>query len=181
MGQHLLFMSTPVPGHLFPNLAVVEELIRRGHRVSLVTGESQAETVRLTGADVITYASSFDDVGKLNLTKDRESANTPLTVLKDGITMLDEVKAQLDEDRPDLILYDMIVFHVGRVLARTWGVPAVQLNPMFASNEHFSLHKAMHEAPPTAGAGQEEQTPDSSRPAWASGSRRSPDCSPRTA
>ncbi|MFF3155603.1 macrolide family glycosyltransferase [Streptomyces sp. NPDC057910] len=153
-------MSTPVPGHLFPNLAVVEELIRRGHRVSFVTGESQAETVRLTGADVITYESSFDDVRKLNLPQDRQGANTPLTVLKDGITMLDTAKARLDEDRPDLILYDMIAFHVGRVLARTWDVPAVQLNPMFASNEHFSLHKAMHDAPSAAGAEREEQKPD---------------------
>ncbi|WP_328663566.1 macrolide family glycosyltransferase [Streptomyces sp. NBC_00328] len=152
-------MSMPIAGHLFPNLAVVEELIRRGHRVSFATGESQAEAVRHTGADVITYGSSFDDVKKLNLTQDRDGANTPLTVLKDGTAMLEEVKARLADDRPDLVLYDMLAFHVGRVLARTWGVPAVQLNPMFASNEHFSLHRAMHDAPPAADGGQEEQKP----------------------
>ncbi|MER6548111.1 macrolide family glycosyltransferase [Streptomyces sp. NPDC001250] len=153
-------MSMPIAGHLFPNLAVVEELIRRGHRVSFVTGESHADAVRRTGADVITYSSSFDDVKKLNLTQDRDGVNTPLTVLKDGIVMLEEAKVRLADDRPDLVLYDMLAFHVGRVLSHAWGVPAVQLNPMFASNEHFSLHKAMHDAPPSADGGQEEQKPE---------------------
>jgi UDP:flavonoid glycosyltransferase YjiC (YdhE family) len=45
MGQsrHVLFLSRPDPDHLYPSLAVAEELGRRGYRVTFATGDPFAD------------------------------------------------------------------------------------------------------------------------------------------
>jgi UDP:flavonoid glycosyltransferase YjiC (YdhE family) len=40
---------------MHPHLAVIGELVRRGHRVSYLVGGHLAELARPTGADVIGY------------------------------------------------------------------------------------------------------------------------------
>ncbi len=146
MAHHLLFLCMPNYGHLLPNLAVVEELKRRGHRVTFVTGESLAEIVRTSGADVVTYPSLHDKHAPGERKWTQEGENNPVHTLEDSALMLREAKAKLDDDRPDVVLYDFAAFQTGRILAGRWGVPAIQLNPMFAVNEHWSLAHAIHPA-----------------------------------
>ena len=61
------------------------------------------------------------------------------------------IERQVADDRPDLIAYDCTVWAPGRVLGRKWGIPTVQLLPVFASNDAYSLRQAQidHAGHPT--------------------------------
>ncbi|MFE3684488.1 macrolide family glycosyltransferase [Streptomyces sp. NPDC059095] len=141
MSLHLLFMSMPQPGHVFPNLAVIEELVREGHRVSFVTGASVADAVGAAGATAVSYDSLFDRPEQLE--GGTEGADMALVAHADGLVMLATAESRLTDDRPVAVLYDTMTAQVGRVLAEKWGLPSIQLNPMFASNEKFNMMRAM--------------------------------------
>lgn len=142
MGNSILFVNIPARGHVFPTLAVVEELTSRGHGVTYVTVEEFADSVRATGADVLTY----DSVNPLELLGKPEAGGAPAVFLRENIVMLDAIEAHYGERRPDVVVYDEAAFQAGRVLARKWGRPAVQSTPSFAFNEHFSFIGKMLEA-----------------------------------
>jgi UDP:flavonoid glycosyltransferase YjiC (YdhE family) len=52
---HIAVVASSAPSHMHPHLAVIGELVRRGHRVSYLVGGHLAELARPTGADVIGY------------------------------------------------------------------------------------------------------------------------------
>ncbi|MER6382166.1 macrolide family glycosyltransferase [Streptomyces sp. NPDC001250] len=141
MSLHLLFMSMPQPGHVFPNLAVIEELVREGHRVSFATGASLTDAVGAAGATALPYDSVYDRPVRLKL--ESEQSDMALIVHDDGLAMLAAAESALTDDRPDAVLYDTMTAQVGRVLAEKWGLPSIQLNPMFASNEKFNMMRAL--------------------------------------
>ena len=59
----LLVCSTPVHGHVVPMLAAAADLVRRGHRVIVLTGSRFAERVAATGAEFrsLDGLADFDD------------------------------------------------------------------------------------------------------------------------
>jgi MGT family glycosyltransferase len=59
--------------------------------------------------------------------------------------MVRAVEEALSDDRPDLIAYDYATYQAGRVLKHKWGLPTVQLSPVFAQNETFSYAQAFQE------------------------------------
>ncbi|GAA4421146.1 macrolide family glycosyltransferase [Actinokineospora soli] len=136
--MHFLFMCHPDHGHVIPNLAMVAELAGRGHRVTYLTAASMAGIAADAGATAITYESRYRDADFLKVAEDPG-------YLMD--LLLDESAAMLEvalPDRPDVVVYDTSILFAGRVLARKLGVPAVQVIPVFASNEHFSYLNAMY-------------------------------------
>ena len=48
-----MFVTPPFPGHVFPVLPLVRELVSRGHRVSYVTSPALADQVKVAGAQVV--------------------------------------------------------------------------------------------------------------------------------
>jgi len=50
---HVAIVAASAPSHMHPHLAVVRELVRRGHRVSYVVGHHLAHLAAETGADVV--------------------------------------------------------------------------------------------------------------------------------
>ncbi|MEU6996439.1 macrolide family glycosyltransferase [Streptomyces sp. NPDC046465] len=141
MASSILFVNIPARGHVFPTLAVVAELTARGHAVTYVTVDEFADTVRATGAEVLTYPS----VNPLELVGKPESGGAPAVFLRENIAMLKAIEAHYGAGRPDVVVYDEAAFQAGRVLARKWGRPAVQSTPSFAFNEHFSFIAKMLE------------------------------------
>ncbi|MFI0424819.1 macrolide family glycosyltransferase [Spongiactinospora sp. 9N601] len=141
MTRHFLFMAHPDHGHVMPTLAVVTELVARGHRVTYLTGDSMAAFVAATGATVLTYDSKYRQANRSHI------SNDPLylfsLLVDESQAMLEEI-GRIEDDLPDVIVYDISILFGGRVLARKWGVPAVQAVPMFASNAHFSYLNAIY-------------------------------------
>lgn len=140
MPRKVLFLCHPDHGHIIPSLAVVEELVRRGHDVCYLTAPSMRDVVAKTGATVLTYESRYRDSDFARLAED---PGYLLSVLLDeSAAMLETAVSELDG--VDGVVYDTSVLYAGRILARRWGIPSAQLIPFFASNEKFSYLNAMY-------------------------------------
>ncbi|MFF2545532.1 macrolide family glycosyltransferase [Kitasatospora sp. NPDC058063] len=140
--SHILMVNIPAHGHVFPTLAVVGELVRRGHRVTYAAVDDFAQALAEVGAEHLRYDSTqpLDSVGG------PENGRTPLIFLDENIAILRAVQEWFGDDRPDAVVYDAVAFQAGRVLAHTWGLPAVQSTPFFASNDTYSFVQQMMEA-----------------------------------
>ena len=59
MSYNIAITSIPAQGHINPTLAVVAELVGRGHRVVYAVTEQHERRVRLAGAAPILYATTI--------------------------------------------------------------------------------------------------------------------------
>ncbi|MEV0668944.1 macrolide family glycosyltransferase [Mycobacterium sp. NPDC050441] len=127
--MHIAVVAASVPSHMYPHLAVVHELARRGHRVSYLVGSHLARLVTPTGADVISCTSVLPGAPGAPRSFDEADPVAGMRLFFDeAVHVLPQVHAALDDDRPDLVLYD-IGGMAGPVAADHWGVPAAQLSP----------------------------------------------------
>ncbi len=124
---HIAMFSIAAHGHVNPSLDVIAELVARGNRVTYAIPESFAHKVAEVGAEPRVWHSVLptDD--------DPDAWGTELIdhiepFLKDAVQALPQLAAAYQDDRPDLVLYD-ITAYPARVLAHRWGVPIVQLSP----------------------------------------------------
>lgn len=134
---HVLMVSIPAHGHVNPSLAVVAELVARGHRVSYVNDPRFREAVESTGAGFVPYPST------LPLTADPAGWTADPVALQelfldDALAMWPVLLERFGEgaDRPDLVLCDIAGF-AGRALGERLGVPVVQLSPTYVGWEGF--------------------------------------------
>lgn len=137
--SHIAFLNNSGYGHVIPTLDVVAELVRRGHEVTYVTGHGLTERVAATGARVLGYEAGLAGVDLSQMTTPDDTARMPGIYLADGVTALRTLEEHLGGRRPDLVAYDLTLYHVARILARKWDVPAAETFPALASNKHFSL------------------------------------------
>lgn len=128
--MRLLMAGVSAPSHIYPSLAVITELVRRGHEVTYVVGERHRALVEPTGATVVGHPSILplgdeawpeDPGAAMRVFLDEAIAVLPL------ITRLEPA---------DAVLYDIGGFG-GHVAAHRWGVPAVQLSPASVAWEGF--------------------------------------------
>jgi MGT family glycosyltransferase len=128
--MHLLMVGATAPSHVYPSLAVIGELVSRGHRVSYAVGDRLAGLVTPTGAEHVGYRSELPDAD----TAWPEDLGAAMQLF------LDEERTALPRllelDRPDAVIYD-IGGYAGRVAAHRWGVPAIQLSPTYVAWEGY--------------------------------------------
>jgi len=127
-------VSIPAPGHVNPSIEVIRELVARGHRVTYANDPSFAEVITGAGAELVPYTSTLpmgdaaewpeDTVAQLDV------------FLRDAISMLPQLRAAYENDRPDLFLYD-IGGYTARVLAENWDIPLMQLSPTYVAWEGY--------------------------------------------
>ncbi|MBB5873564.1 MGT family glycosyltransferase [Allocatelliglobosispora scoriae] len=146
MGKHIAFFNIPALGHVFPTLAVVAELTRRGHRVSYSTIEGRRALVEPTGAALRPYRSlrPADTDPSLRVpARAGYISSTLLSFLDEAEAAFTQLEPVYRDDPPDLIVFDRMAF-AGRVLGARLDVPTVQLWPMLVSNEHWSMGQALN-------------------------------------
>lgn len=114
--MHLLMVGVTAPSHIYPSLAVIRELVSRGHRVSYAVGDRLADLVAPTGAEVVGYPSELPDADTAWTGDPGEAMQL---FLDEEITALPRLGAIV---RPDAVLYD-IGGYAGRVAAHRCGVP----------------------------------------------------------
>ncbi|MER6353857.1 macrolide family glycosyltransferase [Streptomyces sp. NPDC001634] len=148
MPGHIAVLSIPAQGHMRPALAVTEELVRRGHRVSFLTPESFAPAVRATGATALPYETVLTEIlgpGQYQTLTPDMLAWSAVLFLEESAKLVTLARQLFVDDVPDLVLYDMIVAPAGRALEQLWERPAVQSTPSMASNAHYSQMRAVWE------------------------------------
>lgn len=139
MAKHLLFVALFGHGHVNPTLPLVEELVRRGHRVDYATSAEHSDAVTKAGARWVELKLQSPEI----LSPPRQFGLEEILVWMRG--MFAEMCAQYPvlrdycaAESPDAICYDGMNWPA-HVVAEQLGLPAVRFIPNFASNEEFSL------------------------------------------
>ncbi|MGA9870058.1 MAG: hypothetical protein WBQ44_02770 [Rhodococcus sp. (in: high G+C Gram-positive bacteria)] len=131
--MHIAMIGTTAPSHIYPSLAVIAELVRRGHRVTYAVGESLRHLVEPAGVDVVSYDSILPR-GEENWPDD--PAEAMRVFLDENIASFPVLTDVYDADRPDLLLYD-IGGLAAPVLGVRYGARAVQLSPAMVAWEGY--------------------------------------------
>lgn len=106
-GEHIAILDNPADGRPLPTLAVAEEFVRLGYRVTYVTSASIASALTLLGPAMDSWCA----VGFLD-----DSAEPAATL-----------RGYFDEDQPDLMVYRTNASAVAARLLANWQVPAAHL------------------------------------------------------
>ncbi len=117
--------------HLYPSLALIRELVARGHRVSVAVGESQHSLLGETGAELVGHPSTLPGAGPNgpdpNFQVPKDAGEALMVFLNEAMTQLSYLTKRFDDDHPDLVLYDPGAM-AGQVLGRRYGIPAVAIS-----------------------------------------------------
>jgi MGT family glycosyltransferase len=125
--MRLLMVGVTAPSHIYPSLAVLRELMARGHELVYVVGDRHAD---LVPGEHVGYTSALPDS---DAAWPDDAGEAMHLFLDEQITALPRI---LELERPDAVLYD-IGGYAGRVAAHGWGVPAIQLSPTYVAWEGY--------------------------------------------
>ncbi|GAB3689171.1 macrolide family glycosyltransferase [Saccharopolyspora tripterygii] len=155
MKKHFLFTSVPAFGHVNPTLALVSELLDRGHRVTYAVGADALEAVRATGAEVLELPTKMPDIAGQGNVFTPERMRTMMEFFIDDVRQCMPVLLERFADAPPDAVCSDVMTSYGRMLADKLGIPAISLVPNLASNENFDLRSSvMAEHAPTIGPAQ---------------------------
>lgn len=149
--SHIAFFSTPALGHLNPMIAVVAELVRRGHRVTCTATGARAGRFESVGATVVPYTSTrpADHDPALRVPRGRGYVGESLlNFLVEARHTLPQLEPLCANDRPDLVVHDRIAF-VARILAAKYDIETVETWPILISTEHYADTEAADAFDPT--------------------------------
>lgn len=132
---HIAFMAVPAHGHVNPGLALVAELVRRGHRVTYATTEDFAPQISAAGATPVLYRSLLPSAAAQEPWPE-DHVEAMSLFFEEAVAVLPQVEAAYEDDRPDLIVDDIGALQVP-ILAKRWDIPHVQLSPTFVGFEGF--------------------------------------------
>ncbi len=115
--MHLLFLSRPAPGHLYPTLRLAEELGTRGHRVTFASADPYLDELAEPGVRPIRFGRS----------ERRLLETSVLGVL-------------------DAVVADPRTAAVATDLARAWDVPLLVAGENLPPSSHAWPHEQAHES-----------------------------------
>src|ERR1041385_7878689 len=115
----VVVFTVPLLGHIFPQLPIVAELVRRGDRVIYYCAEAHRTTIEATGAEF--RAVPYDFGPLLSLPFPRAS-DLSVEWLRCSESCLPQLIAEMKELNPSYVFSDFMA-HWGRYAARVVGVP----------------------------------------------------------
>ncbi|GLX49343.1 macrolide-inactivating glycosyltransferase [Streptomyces hygroscopicus subsp. hygroscopicus] len=137
---HIAMVGIPIVSHVLPSLAVIRELVARGHRVTYANDPAVADLIAGTGAELVPCPSGLPFADN---TWPEDPVATMDLFLSDAIRTLSRLHAAYVQDPADLYLYD-IGAYAGRALAESQGRPLIQLSPTFVAWEGYDEEVAAH-------------------------------------
>ncbi|CAM5404458.1 Glycosyl transferase OS=Streptomyces alboniger OX=132473 GN=CP975_11470 PE=3 SV=1 [Streptomyces alboniger] len=137
---HIAMVGIPVVSHVLPGLAVIRELVARGHRVTYANDPAVADLITATGAEFIPCASRLP-VADNNWPDDPVAAMN--LFLDDAVEALPQLYAAYGRDPADLYLYD-IGAYAARALAEAQDRPLIQLSPTFVAWDGYEQEVGAH-------------------------------------
>ncbi|KIF79269.1 hypothetical protein QR77_29255 [Streptomyces sp. 150FB] len=137
----MAIIAFPDFGHVNPALHLGRQLAERGVRVTYILDEVNRPAVEAAGGALIGYPGNRLRLGGESSVGAGRMFEVMLGFQTHTVeVILPQVRAALDQDVPDLLIYDYESFVAGRTLARAWDCPTVLFAPAIASNEHYSVH-----------------------------------------
>ncbi len=162
---HIAMFAVPAHGHVNPSLAVISELVRRGHRVTFPTTAHFTDAVAAAGAQPLLHDSVFPEPGKPWPYADDDILMAFKSFFDEAVHVLPQVEKVYADDRPDLVLYD-IGGYPGRVLAHKWDLPIVQLSSTYVGWEGYEEEVAAGIEELVRSVPGARSTTPTSRPGW---------------
>lgn len=137
MAKHLLFVALAGHGHLTPTLALVDELVRRGHRVDYATAVEFSAAVTDAGAGWVALPplAPFTPPPQVGPDVIAFWLRHYFAAMRATYPVLREYCLA---HRPEVVCYDVTNWPA-RVVAEQLGIPAVRCVPNLAENEVYSL------------------------------------------
>ncbi|CCH32039.1 macrolide family glycosyltransferase [Actinosynnema sp. NPDC047251] len=138
MPAHILFLSAPAYGHVYPTLTIAEALARRGHRVGYAVTEHFAADVERSGLELLRYNDVLSAIPAA-VGPRADTAEIVLACMEfylEGLRQVSDVEGLVDAP-PDLVVFDPMMYGAAAVLGREWGVPTVLTHPNLAFNDTF--------------------------------------------
>nr|WP_205660440.1 macrolide family glycosyltransferase [Amycolatopsis antarctica] len=129
-------MAAPAHGHVNPSLALVRELVGRGHRVTFAINADFAPLVASAGARPVLYESTFPGIDAPDDVWPTDPVAGMRLFFDEFVATLPQIEAAYEDDRPDVVVYDIGGFPAP-VLAARWGVRAIQLSPTHVAYEGY--------------------------------------------
>jgi|UniRef100_A0AAU3HMJ1 MGT family glycosyltransferase len=139
MSSHIAFLNFPAIGHVNPTLGVVEELVKRGNRVTCTVTEHFVPAVRGVGAEPVVYESVFGEFYRSPYTAEA-NAGEGMRCLNEATSLVQQVGPFYEKNKPDLIAHDFMAWGA-RFHAAKNDIPVVRLFPSYAWNEHFNIQE----------------------------------------
>ncbi|WP_443051602.1 glycosyl transferase [Streptomyces sp. NBC_00234] len=133
-------IGIPIVSHVLPSLALIRELVARGHRVTYANAPVMADRIAATGAEPVPCTSVLP-VADNNWPTDPIAAMD--LFLDEAVQALPQLHAAYDNDPADLYLYD-IGAYAARALAEAQGRPLLQLSPTFVAWDGYEEDVAAH-------------------------------------
>ena len=131
--SNVLFLASPSHGHVNPTLGLVDELARRGERVTYFAAEPFRERIEATGATFKAYAHDLD-MFKVPPKPGQRSAM--LDIFARGADTIADIFAQTQYHRFDYLVHSA-PFPFARPMARLLEIPRVASHAVFAGLEAF--------------------------------------------
>jgi MGT family glycosyltransferase len=120
----IIVMNIPAHGHMNPTLPVVQELVKRGHRVLYYNTEEFRASIERTGAEFRPYPQPMPTVEETGRIVNENLIRVTILILGLSQRLTGYMLAEIQREKPDLVMYDSICFW-GMQSARLAGVPSV--------------------------------------------------------
>ena len=126
----IAFLSLPQYGHVFPQMPIVAELVRRGHQVTVFNEPRFEAASRATGAAFIAYPEVFPHTAMADALTRGDLVHWLQLLLTLTGDILGPLTGVLDRDPPDIVVFDGLAVW-GEIIATRLRVPSVSISTAF--------------------------------------------------
>lgn len=135
----IFFFCIPAWGHTNPTIAVVRELIQRGHQVRYYSFTPFQEKIEETGAEFVNCDAYLPNLNENEMKKLKKVSTTQMTItdFETAARMDPMLSHDVEALKPDCIVSDSVCFW-GKLIARKYQLPFVCSTTTFAFNRYSS-------------------------------------------
>jgi len=133
----IAYVPMGASGHILASLPMIGELVKKGVDVTYFAPIDYKERVELTGAHYVEVPSV---AGSGPIPDGDFLAAIPLVFLGEAAGVIKPIVAELEKNRPDLIITDSLAI-AGKYAAYKLDIPYIYMFTSFASGEPFSLSR----------------------------------------
>lgn len=134
--SNVMFFNIPAHGHVNPTIAVVTELVKRGHRIRYYSVEEFQGKIENAGAEFVDIAPYMppapDDLDKK---VGKDFAALIEMVVDTTLSLNDVMEAEIKDFLPDCIVSDSVCFW-GKLFAGKYNIPFVCSTTTMAFNQY---------------------------------------------
>jgi MGT family glycosyltransferase len=127
-----IFLDLPSYGHVNPTLALVQELVQRGHHVSYYLPERFQSAIQATGAIFRSYQSQINPQWVVDASG--LPRRLPVSIVDEGRHVLPQILERIGAEQPDCLVYDHMCTW-GYIVAQVLNVPAIVLYTTYVMKE----------------------------------------------